>query len=131
MENLKTIVLTISDCWYLSRSIFKLPNRNICLKDSFESLCNKVEMQLLLKPPLWNTECLYMQPIIRSVVLDHMFQLSHFEQEASVLREHLPPSRFFLKSPFFLWWSWLKCQVFMNFSSRSHFLKARCENITC
>ena len=37
-------LLTSSDDSYLSRSILKSPNKNICLDDSFESLCNKGEI---------------------------------------------------------------------------------------
>ena len=48
----------------------------------------------------------------------HMFQLSRFEREAPVFRRQLPPSHLFLKSPI-LRWSWLGCQIFMNFSSQS------------
>ena len=57
----------------------------------------------------------------------HMFQLSLFEREPHVLKgQLLPSSRFFLKSPV-LRLSWLKCQIFMNFSSQSKFLQTRCE----
>ena len=42
----------------------------------------------------------------------------------SGLREHLPFSRFLLKSPV-LRWSWLECQVFMNFSTWSRFSQTR------
>ena len=58
----------------------------------------------------------------------HMFQLSCSDREAYILREQLPSSRFFLKSPV-LRWSWLECQIFMNFSRRSQFLQTRCENL--
>ena len=58
----------------------------------------------------------------------HMFQLSHFEQEASILRGQLPSSRSFLKSSV-LRWSWLKYRIFKTFSSRSHFLQTWCENL--
>ena len=57
----------------------------------------------------------------------HRFQLFCFEREAPVFRRQLLPSRLFLKPPIF-WWSWLVWQIFMNFSSQSHFLKTRCEN---
>ena len=57
----------------------------------------------------------------------HMFQLSCFEREVPVFRRQLIPSRLFLKCPV-LWWSWLGCQIFMNFSSQLHFLKPWCEN---
>ena len=59
-----------------------------------------------------------------------MFQLSGFEREAPVLKGWLLSSRFFLKSPVSRL-SWLKCQTFMNFSSRSQFLQTPCENLGC
>ena len=43
-DNASRKLLTSSDDSYLSRSILKLPNKNICLEDSFESLCNKGEI---------------------------------------------------------------------------------------
>ena len=52
-----------------------------------------------------------------------MFQLSCFEGEAPVVKGQLPSSRFFLKFPF-LRLSWLKRQIFMNFSSQSKFLQS-------
>ena len=57
----------------------------------------------------------------------HMFQLSHFEWEAPVLRGLLQTCSS-LKS-LVLRWSWLKYWIFMNFSSRSHFLQTQCENL--
>ena len=60
----------------------------------------------------------------------HMFQLSRFEREAPVLNGQLPSSRLFLKSSVLLL-SWLKRQVFMNFSNPSQFLQTRHENLGC
>ena len=57
----------------------------------------------------------------------HMFQLSRFEWEAPVLRGLLQTCSS-LKS-LVLRWSWLKYWIFMNFSSRSHFLQTQCENL--
>ena len=37
-------VLANSDDSYLSRSIWKSPNKNICIKDYFQSLCNNREI---------------------------------------------------------------------------------------
>ena len=54
-------LLISSDESYLSRSILESPNKNICLEDSFKNLCNKGEMSLLLKLPIWSIGCLYMQ----------------------------------------------------------------------
>ena len=53
----------------------------------------------------------------------HMFQLSRFEHEALLLRGQLPSSRFFLNSRF------LRCQIFMNFSSRSHLFQTQCKSL--
>ena len=55
-----------------------------------------------------------------------MFQLFRFEREALVLKGQLPASRFVLKC-IALRLSWLKRQIFTNFSGRSHFLQTRCE----
>ena len=60
--------------------------------------------------------------------MEHMIQVSHFEQEVPVLREKCLSSCFFLKSPNLIW-SWFKCQFFMNFSIRSHFLQTQCKNL--
>ena len=46
------------------------------------------------------------------------------------LRRYLPSFRSVLKSSV-LRLSWLHCQIFMNFSCRSHFLQIQCENLSC
>ena len=60
----------------------------------------------------------------------HMFQLSRFEREAPVLNGQLPSSRLFLKSSVLLL-SWLKRQVFMNFSNLDMKILAASNEISC
>ena len=69
-------LLTSSDDSYLSRSILKSCSKNICLEDFFESLCNKGEMQLLLKSPIWSNVCLYKQPIIKFEVFGQIISMN-------------------------------------------------------
>ena len=57
-----------------------------------------------------------------------LHMLSCFEWEAPVLRGQLPSSHSFLKSSVLIW-PWLKYRIFMYFSSQSHFLQVRCENL--
>ena len=69
-------LLTIWDDSYFSRSILKSPNKNICLEVSFESLCNKGEIWLLLKSSMWRIECVYMKPIIKFEVFGQISSMN-------------------------------------------------------